>query len=150
MTQKLPRIGIGVIVVKDNKILMSKRKNAHGNGTWSLPGGHLEFGESLQECAQREVFEEAGISIKNIKIGHVTNDIFKNEDKHYVTIFMLTEYASGTVTNCEPEKCEGWQWFSYEELIDLKLFLPLQNLLAQLNYLSGKDLFFNNKKFSLY
>lgn len=149
MIKKRPLIGIGVIVIKDGRILMGKRKNVHGEGTWSLPGGHLEFGESLEECAKREVFEETGIIIKNVRVAHVTNDIFKNEDKHYVTIFMISDYNSGVITNLEPEKCEDWYLISYEELINLQLFLPLQNLLAQINYLSGKQLFFRTNESSL-
>jgi len=58
-----PKVGVGVIIVKDNKVLMQKRINAHGNGSWSFPGGHLEFNEELEDCAKRETLEEAGINI---------------------------------------------------------------------------------------
>ena len=62
-----PKVGVGVIVIKDGKILLGKRKGPHGGGFWAFPGGHLEFNESLEDCARREVLEETGISIKNIK-----------------------------------------------------------------------------------
>lgn len=126
-----PMVGVGVIVIKDNTILLGKRKNAHGEGTWSPPGGHLEFGESPQACAQREVVEETGLCVTNIRFVSFTNDIFMQEDKHYVTLFMLADYQSGTPTVLEPHKCQQWAWFTWQQLPQ-PLFLPLENLLASL------------------
>jgi len=128
--EKRPKVGVGVIITKDNKILLGKRKNSHGDGTWCFPGGHLEFGESLEDCSIRETAEETGIKIKNIHFSTITNDIFKNEDKHYITIFMLADYDSGEVNLMEPEKCEKWAWFDWNKLPE-PLFLPIQNLLKQ-------------------
>lgn len=109
--RKLPKVGLGVMVVKDGKVLMGKRKNAHGAGEWCFPGGHLEFNESFEHCAKRETFEEAGIRIKNIRFLTATNDIFKKENKHYITIYMKADYASGKVTLKEPDRMVEWEWF---------------------------------------
>ena len=130
MEEKRPKVGMGVIISKEGKVLLHKRKGAHGTGTWSFPGGHLEFGESLEQCAKRETKEEAGIEIKNIKFYTITNDVHKNEDKHYITIFMLAEHDSGEPQILEPDKCEKWQWFSWDNL-PKPLFLPIENLLKQ-------------------
>ena len=126
-----PKIGVGVIIVKDKKILLGKRKNSHGDGTWSFPGGHLEFNEAIEECAVREVKEETDLNITNIRMASFTNDIFEKEKKHYVTLYMLAS-TSGEPRLMEPEKCERWQWFNWSELPS-PLFIPLQNLLKQ-NY----------------
>jgi 8-oxo-dGTP diphosphatase len=125
-----PLIGIGVIVIKDNKALLGKRKNSHGEGSWCFPGGHLEFNEKIEECGRREVLEETGIEIKNIKLGPFTNDIFKKEGKHYVTLFLISDYDSGEVRVMEPDKFEKWGWFEWGKL-PKPLFLPIQNLLKQ-------------------
>ena len=125
-----PKVGIGVIVYRDNKILLGKRKNAHGKGNWSFPGGHLEFGETWTSCAKREVLEETNLSIKNLEFYNVTNDIFEKENKHYITIFIECEYKSGTLQNMEPNKCERWDWFSWDDLPE-NLFLPIRNLLKK-------------------
>jgi len=125
-----PLIGVAAIVIKDNMVLLGKRKNAHGAGTWAFPGGHLEFNESIEDCAKREVFEETGIHIKNIRYGTFTNDIFRKDQKHYVTLFVISEYDDGQLELKEPEKCEKWDWFFWNELPEPR-FLPLKNLLEQ-------------------
>ncbi|MBI4280617.1 NUDIX domain-containing protein [Candidatus Uhrbacteria bacterium] len=125
-----PKVGVGVIVLKDGRILLGKRKGAHGAGSWHFPGGHLEFNESLEDCARREVLEEVGISIKNIKKWTFTNDIFKDEGKHYITCFLIADYDSGEVIVCEPEKCESWEWFEWGKFPE-PLFIPIKNLLKE-------------------
>lgn len=69
-------VGVACLVWKDGKFLVAQRKGSHGEGTWSLPGGHLEFNEKWQDCAAREVMEETGMSIVNARFLAVTNDIF--------------------------------------------------------------------------
>jgi len=130
MEKDRPKVGVGVLVVKNGRVLFGKRKNAHGEGSWCFPGGHLERGESVEDCAIREVLEETGLSIKNLRFGPYTNDIFKKEDKHYVTLFITADYDSGELKLMEPEKCERWDWFDWEEL-PRPLFLPEQNLLER-------------------
>ena len=130
MKEKRPKVGIGVFVIKDGEFLLGKRKNAHGEGSWALPGGHLEFNEELEECSKREVMEETGVSIKNIRFGTITNDMFKEEGKHYITIYMISDYDSGDVKIMEPHKCERWGWFDFDSL-PAPLFLAMQNLLKK-------------------
>ncbi len=130
MSTDRPLVGLGVFVVHDDKILLGKRKNAHGQGYWGPPGGHLEFGESFEDCSIREVFEETSLTIKNITLFDVTNDIFVQENRHYVSLFMRADLAGGMLTCMEPEKCEHWQWFALDNLPE-NLFLPLKNLLQK-------------------
>lgn len=125
-----PKVGLGVLIRRENKILLGKRKNAHGEGSWCAPGGHLEGGESFEECVRRETEEEVGISIKNVRFAAVTNDIFTEESKHYVTIFMVADFEDGEVTLKEPDKCEKWEWFEWNKLPE-PLFLPNVNLVKQ-------------------
>ncbi len=125
-----PLVGVSIIIKKGNRVLIGKRKNAGGSGTWGFPGGHLEFRESFKDCVKREVMEEAGIKIKNIKFQTLTNDIHSKEKTHYVTLFFTSDYDSGKVRNMEPEKCEGWKWVAWHRL-PRPLFLPIENLLVQ-------------------
>ena len=125
-----PLIGVAVIVIKNGKVLLGKRKGSHGSGSWAFPGGHLEMNESIEACARREVFEETGISIENIRYAAFTNDIFKEEQKHYVTLFVVAEYTGADLQVNEPDKCETWDWFIWGKFPE-NLFLSLENLLVQ-------------------
>jgi len=64
-----PQVGVGLLIVKGNKVLLGKRKGSHGEGEHAGPGGHLELGETIEECVLRELAEEAGpnIKIKNLR-----------------------------------------------------------------------------------
>jgi len=112
------------------KSIVGEAKGSHGSGSWAFPGGHLEMNESIEECSRREVIEETGISIKNIRYATFTNDIFKEEQKHYVTLFVVAEYSGGELQVNEPDKCEKWDWFIWEKFPE-NLFLSLKNFLAQ-------------------
>lgn len=125
-----PLVGIGVVVSRRGKILLGRRRASHGAGCWSLPGGHLEFGETPQECARREVLEETGLTLTRVNVGPWVNSMFEHERKHYVTLFMLAEAPDGEPQRLEPEKCDGWHWFAPDAL-PAPLFLPLAQLLAQ-------------------
>jgi 8-oxo-dGTP diphosphatase len=79
----------------------------------------LEFGESFEECAAREVAEETGLKVRNIRYVTATNDIMKADNKHYITIFTVCERDDDRQEPevLEPNKCEGWEWWSWEELL---------------------------------
>ncbi len=53
MTSLKPSVGLGVIVLRDECVLLGKRKNSHGDGSWSFPGGHIELNETITQCAKR-------------------------------------------------------------------------------------------------
>jgi ADP-ribose pyrophosphatase YjhB (NUDIX family) len=122
-----PLVGVAVVVCRGGRFLLGKRKNSHGSGCWQFPGGHLEFQETIEQCAAREIFEETGLRIKNVRFGPYTNDFFHQEQKHYITLFVIADHDSGEVSLKEPEKCETWQWF-YPDRLPQPLFLPIENL----------------------
>ena len=123
-----PKVGVGVIVLRDGLVLLGKRRGSHGAGTWSAPGGALEFGEDIIDCAARELKEETGLIASSLELGPYTNDVFTEDRKHYVTIFVVARGIRGVPANLEPDKCEGWAWLKWAEW-PLPLFQPLQSLL---------------------
>ncbi|MBX4191159.1 NUDIX domain-containing protein [Candidatus Saccharibacteria bacterium] len=117
MKNNRPQVGVGLLVVKDGQILLGRRKNAHGDGEYGGPGGHLELGETIEECAKRELAEEAGsnIKIKNLRFLCFIN-LRKYMPKHYAHIHMMAEWRSGEPQNLEPEVRESWAWYSIDDL----------------------------------
>jgi 8-oxo-dGTP diphosphatase len=93
-------VGCGVMILKDGKILLGKRHDdkekadseLHGEGTWTMPGGKMHFGESFFEVAAREVEEETGIKINKIKLISIANDI--KDDAHFITLGFVCEDSS--------------------------------------------------------
>jgi len=128
MDSRQVKVGVGVLIFCGSDILLGKRKSGHNRNTWQSAGGHLEFGESFEDCARREIQEEIGIKVKDINQITTTNDIFTKDHKHYVTIFMKCNYVSGIHKNLETEKCSEWRWFPINNL-PKKLFLPYDQIL---------------------
>lgn len=98
---KQPLVGVGVIIIGQCKILLEKRKNEPGRGQWSIPGGLVELGESVEQTAIREVKEETGLEVENpVHIDVVDNIDFDEEGKvkyHFVIIDYLVKLKGGSV-----------------------------------------------------
>ncbi|OYX53917.1 hypothetical protein B7Y92_01210 [Candidatus Saccharibacteria bacterium 32-50-13] len=123
-----PRIGIGTFVFRNGKFLMQQRQGSHGEGTWSVPGGHLEYGETPEDTSRREVLEETGCEIKNIRFAAVTNDFFEGENRHYVTWWTMSDWKANEPYITEPDKCIAQMWADFDNLPQ-PLFLPWEQLL---------------------
>ena len=125
-------VGVGVAVLiedSEGRILLGQRKGSHGAGSWSVPGGHIDFGETPEHSCIRETFEETGLVIDNVQKHEVsyTNVIFE-EGKHYITLFFTADVVDGTLALKEPDKCNGWKWFDLDSLPE-PLFGGLSELL---------------------
>lgn len=132
---KRPSIGIGVMIQnKNGDVLMGLRQGSHGEGEWSFPGGHLDFGETMEEAAKREVKEETGLGVGSLKLISVADEMryIKSDNKHYVNIGFKAEYIGGEPELMEPEKYKEWRWFAADNLPD--------------NLLEGTKLIFDNCK----
>ncbi|KAK1150150.1 hypothetical protein N8T08_000049 [Aspergillus melleus] len=145
-----PRIGVGVFILNaQGNFILGRRKGSHGAGTWGLPGGHLEFGESFEDCAAREVLEETGLNLppQSIRFLTATNDVMAAEEKHYVTCFVGCKVASASgggeveVKVLEPEKCEEWQWVSWEEIEQFAAAQKSAEEEGRMNSFEGRRLF---------
>lgn len=127
-----PIIGVGVLVWRDGKLLLGKRINHDRSICWQFPGGHLEHGESVTDCARREVWEETGVKVSQLRHLGFTDKPFEVKQRRYITLLVSCVHESGEVKTREPEKCDGWQWFDYP-VLPSPLFLPITQFMAQQN-----------------
>lgn len=125
-----PKVGLGVVILRDGKVLVGRRSGAHGADTWSIPGGHVEFGESWEACARREAKEETGLEIEHITFLGVTDDWDMGEGKHYVTIFVRAQCPAGEPRITEPNKYTQLTWCEWERIPSPR-FKPLDHLMKQ-------------------
>ena len=110
-----PLVGIAVLVMKDGKLLLGRRKGSHGANEYASPGGHLEHMESFAACAAREVMEETGMEIGPVRFLRVLNTM-QYAPKHYVDLAFVAEVAIGEPEAREPDKIESWAWFALDAL----------------------------------
>lgn len=118
-TEERPRVGVGILILNEKgEALLGQRLSSHGTGEWSFPGGHLEFGETIEETARREVLEETGLEIDAFELVSVADEMryIETDGKHYVNLGLLGHYKGGEPQTMEPEKCAQWQWFSLDNL----------------------------------
>ena len=133
--------GLGVILEKDGKILLGMRhpdpdkadSAFRSSGEWCLPGGKLDWGETLEDGAIREVKEETGIIIKNSQVISVHN--CKNEHAHFMTAGLVAHGWDGEAKVMEPDEVVEWKWFDINNLPQPRYF-PSFEVIE--NYVQGK------------
>ncbi|GAK34001.1 DNA mismatch repair protein MutT [Iodidimonas nitroreducens] len=91
-TLKRPLIGIGVVVLKEDCVLLIRRGKPPKAGEWSLPGGAQEWGETTHEAARREVYEETGIEIEIIGLLDVVDGLMPDGKGDYAFHYTLIDY----------------------------------------------------------
>lgn len=118
-----PVVSVGVLVVHQGRILLAQRGHEPAEGLWTFPGGVVELGETLEEAAAREVWEECGVRVRIRKPLTTVDRIFRDEqgrvEYHYVIVEMLADYVGG-----EPRPgSDIWlvEWFAMEEMADLPM-----------------------------
>lgn len=123
---EVPRVGVGCLVMREGRVLLVRSHR----GRWSTPGGHLDLGETPAVCAARETMEEAGIVVSNLEFVAITNDVFADTGKHYVTIWMRGDPDGEEAVIGDADEIAEVGWFDPAAL-PAPLFLFFENLLAR-------------------
>ena len=140
-------IGTGVLILNNrNEILLGLRNSdpekadseLKGEGTWTLPGGKLDFLESPIECATRETKEETDLDVKNLKLISVSDD--KIPKAHFITLGFLCKEFEGEPKTMEPDEIIKWEWFEIHSVLE-NTFSPSKKIIK--NYLS-KQIYSDN------
>jgi len=137
-------VGFGVMLMRaDGQILLGKRNDdpekassaLHGEGTWTMPGGKLDYGERFEQGAARELVEETGIKAEEADLKVITLENIIISDAHFVTIGLLCTKYEGEPQVLEPDEITEWKWFPQDALPE-KVFFPSRNILER--YQQGK------------
>ena len=135
----VPLVGVGVMLTRNNSLLLVKRKFDPDAGYWAIPGGHLDLGERVEDAAIREAYEETGFIVKVSKLAGIINKIMYDDDGkveyHYVLINYFVEQVEGA-KNQEPvpdSDALDAKFVPFDELKEYTLTESLIELLKQLN-----------------
>lgn len=131
-----PGLGVGIMLIKENKILLGLRNpdkvkadsELQGQGTWTMPGGKVEFMEKLVDAAKRELQEETGLTATKLDFLCVSDDM--TDTAHYVTVGFVAREYMGEIKTMEPETILEWKWFNLDDLPN-NLYKPSQKCIEK-------------------
>ncbi len=104
-----PRVGVGVVFLREGRVFLARRRGSLGGGSWGSAGGHLEFGESLEDCARREAREELGVEVGELRFLCVSNIVAYG--RHYLDVEFLGDIGGQEPRQLEPDAFDGCGWF---------------------------------------
>lgn len=116
MTFSEPRVGCGVAIVQDGRILLMRRLKAPEPGHWGIAGGKIDLFETAPEAAAREIAEELGLTVRADDLLCFVDQIDREAGTHWVSPVYLATDVEGEPRNMEPAKCGGVDWFSLDAL----------------------------------
>lgn len=144
MSEQKKRVGVGfgVMILRDDKVLLGHRHEdaekadsaLHGEGTWTMPGGKMDWGESFADGAARETMEETSIQIDKDKLKLVSVSNERVSDAQFVTLGFLCENFVGEPEVMEPDEITEWRWFDINNLPE-NVYFPSAKVLK--NYLTN-------------
>ena len=117
-----PLVGVGAVIIENDRVLLVKRGHPPLLGEWSIPGGVLEVGEMLRDAAVREAREETGLAVETGELLGVFDRVLREGERiryHYVLIDFLCRRISGEP--CCGTDADEVRWFGLQELEPLKL-----------------------------
>lgn len=132
---RYPRVNLSVILLKEDKVLLGKMKCKGDNILWKFPESYLKYYEYFMPFAAKTLMYQTGLSKKCFEIIDkepcaVTNDMIIEQNNHFITLYLRAKYKIGNIEVKNPDKCEGWEWFYWNEL-PKDSGVSIRNLLKQ-------------------
>lgn len=127
-----PIVGVGVVVWREDKVLLVRRSKPPRQGSWSLPGGAQDLGETVFEAARREIMEETSLDIEVLGLVDVVDSI-RHDDAgrvryHYTLVDVVAEWRAGEATALDDAAAAAW--FEPEALSGLGLWSETERVIA--------------------
>ncbi len=133
-----PRVGVGVVFVRRGQVFLARRRGVLGGGTWGSAGGHLEYGETLEDCARREAMEEFGVRVGELRYLCVSNIVAHG--RHYLDVEFLGDIGDQEPRLMEPDAFDGFGWFPLDSPpgpLFQAMHYAIDSLLTGRQYYSG-------------
>lgn len=111
-----PGVGVGLVLLRDGKVLLCRRLKAPEAGFWNIPGGKIDFMERAMDAVRRETLEETGLEVGEVRLLCADEQVFPNEKHHWISLLYVTEDFSGEARLMEPTKHDGLEWFALDAL----------------------------------
>jgi len=133
-----PHVGVGILLVRDNNLLLIKRKFNPDACYWSIPGGHIDLGEEVEKAAEREAYEETGFKVKVTKLAGIIDKIMYDDngkiEYHYVLLNYFVEQIEGEENQAPiaDDDALDAKFVPFNKLKDYQLTVSLIKLLKQL------------------
>lgn len=139
--KEYPRVGVGAFILDENEMaLLVLRKKSPEAGCWSIPGGRVEFMETIEDALKRELKEELGIKVKIINLLGVTNHIIEEENIHWVSPVFLVKIEEGELKNLAPDETQKYSWFSISNLPENTTITAKSAVNAYVQSLYGRNI----------
>jgi 8-oxo-dGTP diphosphatase len=118
-SNRAPSVGVGAVAVVNAEILLVRRGHPPSEGLWSLPGGRVEWAETLDEALKREVLEETGLQVEVGELAGVAERIYPDDEMHYVIVDYFVNLRGGELRAGGDAKEVAWARLQDLGTIDL-------------------------------
>ena len=120
---KRPIAGVGVVVFRNEEVLLVKRKKAPYKGQWSIPGGKQRLGETVTQAVRRELMEETGVEVNELTLIDVIDIMVPDEEGEILYHYIVADYRAHWLSGeCSPgDDAQDVQWFNLNKLGSIPL-----------------------------
>ena len=128
-----PIAGVGVVVFRNEEVLLVKRKRAPYKGQWSIPGGKQELGETVTQAARRELMEETGVEVNELTLIDVVDIIVRDEEGKILYHYIVADYRAHWLSGeCSPgDDAQDVQWFNLNKLGSISLLYKTRKIILK-------------------
>ncbi len=128
-----PLVGVGAVIVHDGRVVLVQRGSEPLKGQWSIPGGALEIGETLRQCAVREALEETGLQVEAGEVLEVFDAIYRAPDGRIQYHYVLIDFACRVIGGELKAGGDAVQarWVTEDELTEFEVAETARNVIAK-------------------